>query len=299
MRMTIYYSGPRGGNTPFGEVSLQSLTGQSGLGHHRLLFNFHIATNPRPPDTTQVRMVDLKCEVAAQLPKGSPVPLGFLTAGGQSISGELYEQHRSGGFTAMMYLEADARRLKAFDDLRNGGGLQLLMRLRPEIVCDGRAEGQIVELRRDLNQSDCIELLRSSGYSNRELIEVPSPDAMDDEHLHKAIEDLHTAANHLRTGHWRTAVGACRDSVEALATALDDGDQVKKANPPNDDLFRDLRTMSKEERIRVLRRAFMVLTAAAHHRDENGLSIEWTPTDARAAVAIASAIVSLYTPNAG
>lgn len=294
MRMTIYYSGPRNGNMPFGEVRLQSLTGQSGLGHHRLVFNFHIATNPKPPDATHVRLMDLKCEVAAQLPKGTPVPLGFLTAGGQTIRGELPEQGRSGGFTAMMYLEADSRRIKALDDLRNGGGLHLLMRLRPEIVCDGRAEGQIVELHRDLNQSDCIELLRSAGYSDRELIEIPSADAMADEQLKKAVQDVHAAASHLRTGHWRPAVASCRDSVEALGTALGDGEFVNRANIPGADLFQNLRAMSKEARLQLLRRALMALTAPAHHRDEHVQHIEWSPEEARATVAIVSALVSLY-----
>ncbi|MBM4777046.1 MAG: hypothetical protein GQE15_05020 [Archangiaceae bacterium] len=292
--MTFYYQNLRGSLEPFGELSIQNITGQRGLGHHRLLFNFYVAANPRPPELQSVRLTDLKCEVSVTRPGATPLPLGFLTSGGQPISGELYDGTRGNGFTVMMYLEADAHRLKALDDLRAGEGVTLSLRIHPECMCDGRRGGQSFELSYALNQSSCIELLRNAGYADRQLIEVPSPESIEDEQLRKAVEDLGTATDHLRVGHWRPAVASCRDSIEAVTTALGDVEFVNRANLPGEDLFVNLRTMSKDDRLRLLRRVLMALTAPAHHRDEHVQHIEWEPEDARAIVAISSAVVSLF-----
>lgn len=297
MRMTIYYQGPRNSSEPFGELSLQNLTAQRGLGHHRLLFNFYISTNPKPTDSQYVRLTDLKCEVNVMGPRNAMVPLGFLTPGAQPINGELYDHGRGNGFTAMMYLETDARRLKALDDLRNGQGIKLSLRIHPEVMCDGRISGQAFDLAHSVNQSSCIELLRGAGYADRQLIEVPSLEAVEDERLRKAVEDLTTAAKHLSSGQWRPAVASCRDSVEALATGLGDGDFVNRSNIPGEDLFANLRAMSKEDRLRLLRKALLAVTAPAHHRDEHVHHIEWEPEEARTVVAITSALLSLYGPQ--
>lgn len=107
----------------------------------------------------------------------------------------------------------------------------------------------------------------------------------------EAAEHLKTAQTHLLKGHFRDAVGSCRDVMESLSTALSDD----KYQPPETikAWFKDMQTMGKEERLRLVRRALRVLTNPAKHADKVSASIEWGPEDARAVIVMAAILLQM------
>ncbi len=96
---------------------------------------------------------------------------------------------------------------------------------------------------------------------------------------------------HTNKGNFRDSVGACRDVMESLSKALSDDqyqlDEVVKS------WFKATRSMGKEERLRLIRRAVTVLTHPARHADEVSASIEWGPMDARAVIVMAATLLQL------
>ncbi|MBI3183715.1 MAG: hypothetical protein HYZ28_16375 [Myxococcales bacterium] len=153
--------------------------------------------------------------------------------------------------------------------------------------------GNPTTLSYDVNQGTWVELLRTMGYADRMLLEVPAPGSIQNPQLKDAVDQLRQAHQHLLEGRWRDAVGSCRDVVEALGRGIGDGDEVDRVQVPAP-LFENTRQMDKAGRLRVLRRALKVLTHPARHRDEVAVNIEWTPSDARAVVSMMAALLSQF-----
>jgi hypothetical protein len=66
--------------------------------------------------------------------------------------------------------------------------------------------------------------------------------------------------------------------MENILRALKDNDTID---------FTNTRAMDKADRLRLLRRAFRVVTRPARHRDDVSVAIDWSRTDAACAVSIA------------
>ena len=141
-----------------------------------------------------------------------------------------------------------------------------------------------------VNQGMWVQVLEQLGYRKTLLLEVPvvgkdiSPD------LAAAAADLQHAQRAMERGDYRDAVGHCRDVMENVLRALKDDDAID---------FSNQRTMDKAERLRLLRRAFRVLTHPARHRDEVSVAIDWNRIDAACAISIAAALLTeLSAPGA-
>ncbi len=93
-------------------------------------------------------------------------------------------------------------------------------------------------------------------------------------------------------GKWREAVGCCRDVLESLQAAI--GDRDTKDGTLDNLLLEGARTMSKEERLRLVRRALLTYCHPARHADPNAASIEWDRADAVAAITVVSALLGQY-----
>lgn len=147
-----------------------------------------------------------------------------------------------------------------------------------------------------VNRGVWVEVLEQMNYRRTLLIEVPPPDEQAQPELADAVRLLGEAQQHMLRGHDRDAVGSCRDVLEAARVAIGDTDDIPA--DLHEVLFAKSRSMSKSERLRVLRRALVLVTHPARHRDEVAARIQWGRTDAAAMVTMTAAFLNDLAANA-
>lgn len=279
-------------NTLFAQLEWKGVQGMRGLGFYGLLLEVGVTLSPRPENQSillsvsggalSARRTDrTEWTIGAVRVHGAPRPLETPTGNNASTTGVYLE------------LELDASRLAAIEDFRAGQDLGLSLRLWGEAarVGDPKSETVQAELSFLANQSTWIAVLDRMGYRKTMLIEVPLVSGEVSAHFPEAYGHLAQAHKQLLLGHFRDAVGGCRDVLDALSLAADEErDQLPTAIAA---WFRDTKELSKEQRMRLIRRALKVLTHAARHADEITQQMEWGPEDARAALAISAAILRL------
>jgi hypothetical protein len=127
------------------------------------------------------------------------------------------------------------------------------------------------------------------GYQRTLLIEIPIPDPNQHPEFAVAVEALSQAQAHMGFAHDRDAVGSCRDALEAVTLAVGDNDNLDA--DVQRVLFANSRSMSKAERLRVLRRALKLVTHPARHRDEVSVTIDWSRIDAITLITMTAAFL--------
>ncbi len=86
-------------------------------------------------------------------------------------------------------------------------------------------------------------------------------------------------------------MGTCRKALEALAVAI--GDEKETTPEQYKCWFVNQKIMSKQERVRLARRAFIVLTHPSHHAKNKAGSIEWGLEDATAVLRITASLLQI------
>ena len=187
-------------------------------------------------------------------------------------------------------------RVRAIEELRNGGGLTLRLRCSYRLRVGGVEAVLSNEEELSIPQGVWVPLLEQMGYQRTLLLEIPVPDADHRPELANAVELLSRSQRLIAEGQYTEAVGMCRDVLEEVTRALKDenGPDVPVAG-----LFEQTRQMNKADRLRLLRRAAKVLTHLARHRDEVAAAIEWSRIDASSIVTITAALLQeLSAPEA-
>lgn len=128
------------------------------------------------------------------------------------------------------------------------------------------------------------------GYQRTLLVEVPMPDPNVQPELADAVTFLAQAQRHLLLGHDRDAVGSLRDVLEQVKLAFGDDDTLDPEL--NRVLFDHSRSMTKAERLHVVRRALMLVTHPARHRDQVSVAIDWSRIDAAQMISMTAAFVN-------
>jgi hypothetical protein len=162
--------------------------------------------------------------------------------------------------------------------------------LRARVSIQGNLEEANDTLTLPVNQGVWVKTLNELGYGRVMLLEVPVPDERDRPELAQAVKDLVAGQQALLQGHDREAVGHLRDSLEALGSALNDGDE---SSAIVDALFRGQRAMDKPTRMRVLRRALKLMTHPARHRDEVTAAIDYDRVDAVSLISMVAALMPM------
>ena len=158
--------------------------------------------------------------------------------------------------------------MEAIEQVRAGGHLVTEMSINARFE-DGNAFS--LQESYTVNQGVWIDVLAEMGYQRTLLVEVPMPDPDTQPELADAVALLAQSQGHLMLGHDRDAVGSLRDILEQVKLAFDDDDSI---DPDlNRVLFANSRSMTKGERLRVLRRALMLVTHPARHRDQVSVAI--------------------------
>ncbi len=276
--------------TTFAELDWKMLQGRPGLGFYRLIAQVDLTTHGKQVGE-EVAVTNIGGELWIRGKGNQEHFLGYLRRQGTEFPLTTYRHISKGNIS--LEIELDARRIEALEQIRLGGDLSFRMNLYG--VASGGREKSSQEVQATLqyraNQSTWAEILEQMGYRQTMLLEIPVPGDEVSPQLQEAVKHLQTAQTHMLRGHFRDAVGACRDVVESLSITLsDEKDQLPEAIQS---WFKDTRSMDKKERLRIVRRALKVLTHPARHADEVSASIEWGPTDARTVILMAAALLQI------
>jgi len=283
--MTFHINSPLGAGATFGSGSVTSVRGEQGLGFFRLQLTIDFVVEPAGSTVSQPdlpQLTDLMAEVRVDgrsIGRFVPMSPGYLPV-------RSYPE-RSARASVPLTCDLDRARVEAIEGVRGGGHLPLDININVRFS-DGSAasfgEAYVV------NQGVWIEALAQMGYQRTLLVEVPIPDPDAQPELADAVALLAQSQGHLQLGHDRDAVGSLRDVLEQVKLAFGDDDTI---DPDlNRVLFADSRSMTKGERLRVLRRALMLVTHPARHRDEVSVAIDWSRIDATQMITMTAAFVN-------
>jgi len=276
--------------TTFAKLDMKTLRGESGLGFYRLIVQVNVTTHNRQTGE-EVTATNIRGEMRVRGKGTQEYYLGSLRQLGADSSIQTYQHTNDNNFS--LEIELDARRIEAIEGIRLGEDLSfsLIIYGVAHSEREKRSQPVNVTLQYKANQSAWIEILQQMGYRRTMLLEIPLLSEEISPRFEEAAKHLQTAQTHLLKGHFREAVGTCRDVMESLTMALnDEGDQ-----PPDTvkSWFKDQKSFSKEERLRLVRRALTVLTHPARHADEVSALIEWRPADARAVIVMVATLLQI------
>jgi hypothetical protein len=264
--------------TQFAMGAVDRIYGVSGLGFFRVTLDVRLQVEPGDPGC---RLLSLSADLLA----GGRL-VTRLDASPQSLPVEQYAS--SSPATVVLQADLDRARVEAVETLRNGGHLELNLNV---FAClqepDGNMARQSVQEHYPVNQGVWVEVLQQMEYQKTMLLEVPIPDEQTAPELAHAVDFLGQAQQAMVRGHYRDAVGLCRQVLEEMSNGLGDANGVRLQ-----EIFGKTRDMDKAERLRILREALKVLTHPAHHRDEVTALIEWNRVDAASVITIAAALLT-------
>ncbi len=270
----------------FAQLRIKQLNGVTGVGNFRLSFGLEFQFLAAPPVQYTASHVHLSGDLYTQRGDGSGGPryVGRLILGGAGLV------VLPGRYPVTLYetlnVELDRRQLEALDEIRQGTGLLFRFDLHMLLMCTPLVlQLPLQQLDFQVNQSSWLSLLEQIGFRRVMLFELPVPDASSSPQLATAVDHLSKAQQAYGRGEYREAVGACRDVLESLSEALRDKDAVSKED------FENLRDKDKAARLRLLRRALIVLTHPARHADEVSAAIEWQRIDAFSILSMVAALV--------
>jgi hypothetical protein len=282
--MTFHINSPSGGGASFGTGSVSSLRGERGLGFFRLNMTLEFIIEPAGSSSGQSSLPQV-IELMAEARIGGRSIGRFISTPGYLPIPSYPE--RSNRVSISLACDLDRARIEAIEHQRAGGHLSL------DISISGRFDSGTVLSATEphvVNQGVWIEALAEMGYQRTLLIEVPMPDPNVQPELADAVALLAQAQAHLLLGHDRDAVGALRDVLEQVKLAFGDDDAIDPDLQRV--LFTNSRSMTKGERLRVLRRALILVTHPARHRDQVSVAIDWSRIDAMQMITMTAAFVS-------
>ena len=289
--MTFHISSPTGVGT-FGTGSVARLAGEAALGFFRL--NLYVDFVVEPTGTPLERQDSSRMtELVAEARIGGRSIGRFVTLSPGYLPVKSYSA-RTNHQSIPLSCDLDRARIEAIEEVRSGGNLALDVSIQGRFDDGSPISGSEPFV---VNQGIWINALAEMGYKKTLLIEVPLPDLHAQPEMAKAVADLEQAQRHMLLGHDRDAVGSLRDALDQLTLAFGDDDKI-----PADlerVLFANSKSMSKADRLRVLRRALKLVTHPARHRDQVTAAIDWSRIDAAQMITMTAAfIVEMSAPDA-
>lgn len=274
-------------STIFAELDVKNFQGDSGLGFYRLIAKVSITTHGRKPEEA-VDVSNIGGELWVR-GKDANCYLGYMKH--MKAYDPVKTRELTNSREIQLEIELDSSRIEAIEKIRHGGELIFTLEIQGAATCEQGMDTQSVtgQLQYRANQSTWIEILELMRYKRTLLLEVPVMSNEISTHFPKAVKHLETAQTQLLKGHFREAVGACRDVLESLTKAL--GDKTNQTKNKIKDAVDNQSQLSKEERLRLVRWALITLTHPARHADKVAEKMEWGPEDARAIIMITTAIL--------
>lgn len=266
----------------FASWQVGKISGNKGLGFYQLNFPVAITTQPAPKGQPSITVTDLFGSLHA---RGTNSP-SHPSLVGRLVANQSYfirTSEYSGSHQVNLEVELDSARMEAIESIRLGGDLTFSVSLYGFADSQGNKQ-TLYRLPCDLpvGQSDWIKVLENVGYRKTALLEIPIPTGEINSVFSEAVAHLETAQKQMLRGHYREAVGACRDVLESLSRFLKN---------ENNEIQTPKQKRSKEDRINAIKKAFYDLTSAAKHSDETTSQFEWSRADAVSSIRMAATLL--------
>lgn len=271
------------------DLNFKNLSGRPGIGIHRLSFFIEYVTSPWPDPG--ITLSEIRGTVTVQtLGTGTaPQLLGVVVP-----ESPLVIEPRKESFTsqATLCIDLDPARVRAIEDVRNGGDLSFVVAISCAVVGSKAVAPNMAmgDLYFQVNQRTWIDALKQMGYGDFLLFEIPIPMPHATEELKQAVVKLTKAREHLWAGHYDEVVAACRVCLESITKGLKETDDMKNAR--NAYAAAGRKSMSQAERFLFLREAATYVAHTAHHTDETGASASFDRKDAICMLGVTAAILS-------
>lgn len=208
-------------STTFAELDWKLLQGQPGLGFYRLMVHVDVITHGKQAGE-EVTVTNIGGDLHVRGKANQEYFLGCLRRQGLELPLTTYPHIQKSNLT--LEIELDGNRIEAIE--RGRLGEDLLFRMNLCGVARGSHEKStqsvFATLHYRANQSTWTGILEQMGYRRTILLEIPVPRDEISPRLSEAATHLQTAQIHMLRGHFRDAVGACRDVMESLSAALND-----------------------------------------------------------------------------
>lgn len=286
-------SGPTG-MPPNAEAKGLRLSGQRAAGFFRLVAHVDLSVNPGGRDR-RVVVVPLGGDLSVQGAGGNAHVVAHLTPTGNAPILDMVGMPETR--TVAFCGDLDAARLKAIEDIRSNGDLIFTARVFGTLAYQYdffRTYNINTEARKTVNQADWAQLREQMGAGRTMLIEVAEPDAERFPAMAEAVRHWRQAWGAYQRRDPSEAVGDCRLALEALMQALEDRDTAPVDaiyNAEVQALFQGQNAMTKEERLRLVRRALRVLCHPPHHVDKVSAAINWERKDAEFVLSAVAALL--------
>lgn len=274
-----------GSGDSFAEINLDRIAGQPGIGHVRLFVGLNAYIREQP-EGSHTEIGGFSGSLMVQGPDGQLGHVAMLYPQDPPLVIEAHPSSSSRGF--VMVADLDRGRVEAIENLRAGKSLRWTIRLGARVYHGGHTQNVGGELSQEMLGAQWLAVLESANYSKALVLEVPLA-GNGPRKLKRAFKHLASANEYKLKGDWRSAVGQCRECIEALTKAYP-GEDTQAS-------FENLRRKSRDERMAVLRRALILLPHAARHDDPDEVEVAWTRQDAETIVAMAASLLNWYARN--
>lgn len=286
--MTIVYN-----SRIVADIEMRSVSGQLGIGFHRLFFRVDINTFAWQDEVAVFReicgQVRLRTQEAKELLLGTAYPEKSLLVRTRSTA--IRSQ-------ADFYIDLGAAQIEIIENLRKGGDLWFALTISGVVDVDGHHDPHEVtnRLHVDLhvNQKTWIDVLKQMEYGQFMLFEIPVPSSEASEELGEALTYLEKAREHFWRGHYDEAVANCRKALEELTNGL--GDKIELDKSKNSYFEnRELREgMPIESRFLFLREVTRHITHPAAHAGQSTNGAAFDRKDATFVLSTTAIILSRY-----
>lgn len=274
------------------DIEMRSVSGQLGIGFHRLFFRVDINTFAWQDEVAVFReicgQVRLRTQEAKELLLGTAYPEKSLLVRTRSTA--IRSQ-------AVFYIDLGAAQIEIIENLRRGGDLWFALIISGVVDVDGHHDPHEVTNRLHVelhvNQKTWIDVLKQMEYGQFMLFEIPVPSPEASKELGQALTYLEKAREHFWRGHYDEAVANCRKTLEELTNGLGDKTELEKSKQSY--LNRELREgMSIESRFLFLREVARHITHPAAHAGQSTNGPAFDRKDATFVISATAIILSRY-----
>ncbi len=182
--------------------------------------------------------------------------------------------------------------LEKLEEVRAGGDIEFKAKLSGRIFHQGFFdELRMSDLYIEIPQSEWVKVLSEIGFARIFLMEVPIPDDYKHPELHESHKHILRAKQHLDVGHYREAVGVCRDAIEAMDSYIS---ATEIGDPNLQEMFRSCNSWDRNERLQAIRRAIKVFTHPARHAKPGTLKTDFSRKDALSTISMLNILIQWY-----
>ena len=263
-----------------------NVSGEPGVGCYRIKFRMNYTTRVWPGK--QYEFWNAKAEVYVN----RPLKNDFLFLGYAEPEEPIWIKTLSKSINSftVFNLILNSYQVNLLEGIRNGKDLQFKLKIYGEIDGDEGSGTTRDEIIFYVNQSQWLDILKQIKYGEYLLFEVPLPVEKEYENLKSVVDLLNQAKNHFLYGNYDDTVASCRKALESLAHQLNEKRKQAEAKRQ----FKEKeQTLSKQQRILLIREVLRHLTHLAHHVSDTGEVVPFSRNEANFVMGSTAAIISL------